>query len=86
MTNFTTDKILNMSELEIWKNLPTKGHMYIYDDCEELAIRLYITKGIIKCNFKRKGKREKMGDFTSAFIRESICYGKEITKEEYDKL
>ena len=38
------------------------------------------------CSFKRKDKREKPGNLTSAFIRESICYGKEITKEEYDKL
>lgn len=75
-----------MNELEIWKELPTKGQMYIYDDYEDLAIRLYITKGVIMCNSKRKGKTEKLGDFTSAFIRESICYGKEITKEEYDKL
>lgn len=74
-----------MNELEIWKTLPQKGQMYIYDDYEKLAIRLYITKGVIMCNFKRKGKTEKLGDFTSAFIRESICYGKEIAKEEYDK-
>lgn len=74
-----------MNELEIWKKLPTKGQMYIYDDYEDLAIRLYITKGVIMCNSKRKGKTEKLGDFISAFIRESICYGKEITKEEYDK-
>ncbi len=75
-----------MNELEIWKKLPTKVQMYIYDDFEELAIRLFVTKEVIMCNFKRKGKREKLGDFTSAFIRESICNGKEITKEEYDKL
>ena len=75
-----------MNELDIWIELPKKGHMYIYDDYEELAINMYITDGVIMCNFKRKGKTEILGDFTSAFIRESICYGKEITKEEYDKL
>lgn len=75
-----------MNELEIWKNLPKKGQMYIYDEYEDLAIRLYITKGVIMCNFKRKGRREYLGDFTAAFIRESIHYGKEITKEDYDKL
>ena len=75
-----------MKELDIWKNLPKKGHMYIYDDYEELAINLYIIDGVIMCNFKRKGRREYLGDFTAAFIRESIRYGKEITKEEYDKL
>lgn len=75
-----------MNELEIWKKLPTKGKMYIYDDYEELAIRLYTDKDVIKCSFKRKGKTEKSSDITSAFIRESICNGKEITKEEYDKL
>ena len=75
-----------MNELEIWKKLPSKGQMYIYDDYEGLAIRLYITKGVIKCNFKRKSKREYLGYFTSAFIRESIYNGNEITKEDYDRL
>lgn len=75
-----------MNELDIWKKMPQKGYMYVYDEFEELAIKLYIIKGTIMCNFKRKGKEEKLGDFTSAFIRESICYGKEITKDEYDKL
>ncbi len=60
--------------------------MYIYDDYEDLVLRLYITKGVIMGSFKRKDKREKPGNLTSAFIRESICNGKEITKEEYDKL
>ncbi len=50
-----------MNELEIWKTLPQKGQMYIYDDYEKLAIRLYITKGVIMCNFKRKGKQRNWG-------------------------
>lgn len=75
-----------MDQLEIWEKLPEKGQMYVYDDYDELAIRLYITKGIIMCSFKHKDKPEIQGDFTAAFIRESIMYGKEITKEEYDKI
>lgn len=86
MTNFTLEKISNMNQLEIWEKLPEKGQMYVYDDYNELAIRLYITNEIIMCSFKHKGKPERQGDFTADFIIESICYGKEIKKEEYDKI
>lgn len=33
-----------MNDLDIWRKLPQKGYMYVYDDFEELAIKLYIIK------------------------------------------
>ena len=74
-----------MNELYLWKKLPKRKHIYIYDDYEDMAIDVYSVKGTIMCKFKHKLSSEKQGDFTSDFIRESVCYGDEITKEEYDK-
>lgn len=74
-----------MDELIIFKELPKRKNIYVYDDWDEIVINVFIVGGEISCKFKHKGKIETPMTFTADFIRESIRYGKEITKQEYDE-
>lgn len=62
-----------------------KGTVYLKDDYEDIVLRIVVIEKLTHCFIKRRGRKEVEVDSTDKDIFESMMYGYEISKEEYDK-
>ena len=63
----------------------SKGVVYLKDDYEDIVLKMVVIDNSTHCFIKRRGRKEIEVDPTDKDIFESKMYGKEISKEEYDK-
>lgn len=62
-----------------------KGAVYLYDDYEDIVLKMVVINHSTHCFIKRRARQEVEVDSTDKDIFESKMHGKEISKEEYDK-
>ncbi|MCI6671188.1 MAG: hypothetical protein SOZ07_08055 [Prevotella sp.] len=63
----------------------SKGALYLKDDYEDIVLKIVVIDNSTHCFIKRRGRKEIEVNSTDKDIFESKMYGKEISKEEYDK-
>lgn len=62
-----------------------KGAVYLFDDYEDIVLRIVVIDKSTRCFIKRRGRTEVEVDSTDKDVFESKMYGYEISEEEYDK-
>lgn len=73
-----------MDLIKLYSKL-SKGALYLKDDYEDIVLKIVVIDNSTHCFIKRRGRKEIEVNSTDKDIFESKMYGKEISKEEYDK-